>query len=287
MGWRRLIAGALTIKVPEIKIYNNGGKGDGSVTVDGGNKITLAAEGTNRLFYQNTCDESLIWTSARCDIQGAPHLVLQNIALTGGRGRAGAGSLHDVLGGGAVYVRGGSFKAYHLTVTDSVLTNAANATVQDLAGGAIYTFGLIAPVTIANSVFQNNSAPNGGAIGGLFTSYAVINSSFSGNQATGHGMNPAKAGTSGGGLGGAIYNDGNSYHLNVCGSTFANNAANELGSGSVFMVANDLKGALTIDKSTFTGNSNNGSVQKLKSIHVEANDKRGEAGVGVTGTTGL
>jgi len=53
------------------------------------------------------------------------------------------------------------------------------------------------------------------------------------------------------------------------------------------MVANDLKGKLTIDQSTFKGNSNNGSVQKLPSIYVEAQDKRGSAGVVVTATTGL
>jgi hypothetical protein len=280
-------AAALAIKVPEIKIYNNGGKGDGSVTIDGGNKITLAAEGANRIIYQNTCDESLVWTSPRCDIQSAPHLVLQNIALADGRGAAGKGSLHDMLGGGAVYVRGGTFKAYDIKVADSVQTNASGVTTQDLAGGAIYTFGLAKPATIVNSVFENNYAANGGALGGLFTSYTIVNSTFTGNQATGHGENPARSGTTGGGLGGAIYNDGNSYNLNICGSTFTNNTANELGSGSIFMVANDLKGKLTIDQSTFKNNSNNGSVQNLKSIYVEAQDKRGVAGVVVTGTVRL
>lgn len=275
----------LVIKVPEIKIYNNAGKGDGSVTIDGGNKVTLAAVGANRIIYQNTCDESLVWTSPRCDIQSTPHLVLQNIALSGGRGSAGKGSLHDVLGGGAVYVRGGTFKAYGVKVTGSAVGTASGVLTQDVAGGAIYTFGLAAPATIANSVFENNSAANGGALGGLFTSYTVTNSTFSGNKATGHGMNPAKAGTSGGGLGGAIYADGNSFNLNICGSTFSGNTANELGSGSIFMVANDLRGKLKIDQSTFTGNSNNGSVQSRPSIYVEAGDKAGKAGVTVSGTT--
>ena len=280
-------AALLTIKVPEIKIYNNGGKGDGSVTLDGGNKITLAAEGANRIIYQNTCDESLVWTSSRCDLQGAPHLVLQNITLSGGRGSAGKGSLHDILGGGAVYVRGGTFKAYNIKVIDSIQTNASGITTQDLAGGAIYAFGLAKPATIVNSIFENNSGANGGALGGLFTSYKIVNNTFTGNKAIGQGENPARSGTTGGGLGGAIYNDGNSYDLNICGSTFTDNAANELGSGSIFMVVNDLKGKLTIDRSTFKGNSNNGSVQKLKSIYVEAQDKRGVAGVNATSTIGL
>jgi hypothetical protein len=275
----------LVVKVPEIKIYNNGGKGDGSVTIDGGNKISLAAVGANRIFYQNTCDESLVWTSPRCDIQSTPHLILQNITLSGGRGSAGKGSLHDVLGGGAVYVRGGTFKAYGVKVAGSVVSAAAGASTQDVAGGAIYTFGLASTAIIANSVFENNSAANGGALGGLFTSYSVTNSNFSGNKATGHGMNPAKSGTLGGGLGGAIYTDGNSFSLNICGSTVSDNQANELGSGSIFMVANDLKGSLKIDQSVFSGNSNSGSVQSRPSIYVEAADKAGKNGVTVSKTT--
>ena len=277
----------VVIKVPEIKIYNNGGKGDGSVTIDGGNKITLAAVGANRIIYQNTCDESLVWTSPRCDIQGAPHLALQNITLSGGRGDAGDGSLHDVLGGGAVYVRGGTFKAYNIKVIGSRVVTKDGINTQDVAGGAIYTFGLAKTATIVNSVFENNSAPNGGAIGGLFTSYTIMNTKFDTNKTTGHGMNPAKSGTMGGGLGGAIYNDGNGFALNICGTEFKNNSAAELGSGSIFMVANDLKGKLLIDRSVFTDNSNVGSVQKLPSIYVEAGDKRGVAGVSVSDTTGL
>ena len=49
----------VTIKVPEIKIFNDGGLGDGSVTIDGGGLITLSGGGANRILYQNTCDQSL------------------------------------------------------------------------------------------------------------------------------------------------------------------------------------------------------------------------------------
>lgn len=272
----------IVIKVPEIKIYNNGGKGDGSVTIDGGNKVTLAAAGANRIFYQNTCDQSLVWTSSRCDTQSSPHLALQNITITGGRGSAGSGSAHDVLGGGAVYVRGGTFKAYGIKVASSVQTNASGANTQDLAGGAIYAFGLARPATVVNSVFSDNSAANGGAIGGIMVSYTIVNSVFTGNRATGHGMNPAQAGTFGGGLGGAIYNDGNSYALNICGSVFSANKANELGSGAIFMVANDLRGELIIDKTSFSGNSAEGGVQTNPGIYAEAADKRGIAGVAIS-----
>ena len=275
----------LTIAVPEIRIMNNGGKGDGSVTIDGGGKITLAAAGNHRVLYQNTCDESLVWTSTRCDIQTTPHLVLQNLGITGGKGAAGKGTKPELNGGGAIYVGGGTFKAYGIRVTNSIQTNAAGVLAQDLAGGGIYIFQVNSPVYIVNSTFENNAGSNGGAIGGLFISYTIINSLLVGNKATGKGMNPAQSGTTGGGLGGAIYNDGNSMTLTICGTEIRNNTASELGSGAIFFVANDLKGTIAMDQSTFTGNSNNGSVQSRAGIYAEAKDKAGNAGITVKNTT--
>jgi hypothetical protein len=73
------------------------------------------------------------------------------------------------------------------------------------------------------------------------------------NQAVGRGMNPAQAGTPGGGSGGAIYNDGNTYTLTVCGSEVASNSAREL-AGAVFFVSNDLTGTVVLDRSSFHDN---------------------------------
>ena len=66
-----------------------------------------------------------------------------------------------------------------------------------------------------------------------------------------------------------------------------NNTAADLGSGSIFQVVDDLNGYLDIDESTFSGNSNTGSVQSAShpSIYVEAHDKVGNAGVTITATT--
>ncbi len=124
-------------------------------------------------------------------------------------------------------------------------------------------------------------------LGGLFVSFTILNSVFSGNSAVGMGENPARAGTTGGGLGGAIYNDGNNYTLTMCGTDFTSNQATELGTGAIFQVVNNLNGDLKIDASTFHGNSNNGSVQSSShpSIYVEARDKAGNAGVTITNTT--
>jgi hypothetical protein len=270
----------ITITVPEIDIFNDGGQGDGSVTIDGGNLVTLSGGGQNRIIYQNTCDQTLHYTTPHCQNQPAPHLAIQNIAFTGGS----ANGTASVLGGGAMFVGGGTFKAFNVSFKGSTQPNLE----QDYAGGAIYTFNQATqPVTIVSSTFDSNSGCNGGALGSIGTSYTLLNSVFSNNKTLGNGENPAQAGTPGGGLGGAIYNDGDSYTLSICGTLFTDNIAADLGSGSIFQVVDDLKGQLVIDQSTFMGNSNTGSVQSSKhpSIYVQAQDVPGNAGVTITNTT--
>ena len=56
-----------------------------------------------------------------------------------------------------------------------------------------------------------------------------------------------------GGNGGAIYNDGNSFHLRVCGSQIEHNSANR-GGGAIFYVSNDRTGSLTIADSILRDN---------------------------------
>jgi len=271
----------LTITVPEIEIFNDGGATkDGSVTLDGGDLITLSGGGQNRILYQNTCDAALHYTTTHCQDQPAPHLVLQNIAFSGGS----AAATSSVLGGGAMFIGGGTFKAINIRVSDSTQPDLE----QDYAGGAVYTFNQATqPVTIVSSTFDGNSGCNGGALGSIGTSWSLYNSVFSSNKTLGHGENPAQAGTPGGGLGGAIYNDGDSYTLTLCGDSLTGNTAADLGSGSIFQVVDDLEGKLDIDQCTFTGNSNTGSVQSSShpSIYVQAMDVPGNAGVTITGTT--
>ncbi len=290
----------LTITVPEIDILNDGGVSkDGSVTLDGGGTITLSGGGKNRILRQDTCDPTLHYTSPYCNNQDTPHLVVQNIAFSGGLGLADEKGL---LGGGALYVGGGTFKAVNVQIVGSTQTNVASVNVQDLAGGAIYTVDMYnqpsanpmfktpaTPVYVVESSFRNNSGVNGGALGSIGTAWTILNSTFISNSATGHGENPAAKGTTGGGLGGAIYNDGNDYTLTVCGTDFDGNQANELGSGGIFQVIDNLKGALSISQCTFHGNSDNGDVQKgagHPGIFVEAtNCCDGTSGVSISATT--
>jgi hypothetical protein len=85
----------------------------------------------------------------------------------------------------------------------------------------------------------------------------VINSLFSHNTAVGVGANPARPGTDGGGSGAAIYNDGNTFTLSLCGVAMTDNHANE-GGGAIFFVSNDRSGHLVIDQSVLRRNPSDG-----------------------------
>ena len=114
------------------------------------------------------------------------------------------------------------------------------------------------PVYIVNSTFGGKdglggACSNGGALSSIGVSYTVLNSLFSDNRATGSGANPAKDGTPGGGSGGAIYNDGNTFTLTLCGVKMTNNTAPE-GGGAIFFVSNDGSGSLVIKDSVLSNN---------------------------------
>ena len=66
-----------------------------------------------------------------------------------------------------------------------------------------------------------------------------------------------KPGTPGGGSGGAIYNDGNTFTLTLCGTRIDDNDANE-GGGAIFFVSNDRSGTLVIDDSMLRNNPSRG-----------------------------
>ena len=85
----------------------------------------------------------------------------------------------------------------------------------------------------------------------------LINSAFEHNSAIGNGANPARGGTPGGGSGGAIYNDGDTFTLTVCGSQIAHNTANE-GGGAIFFVSNNEQGTLHIEDSILQDNPSSG-----------------------------
>ena len=97
------------------------------------------------------------------------------------------------------------------------------------------------------------TASNGGGISSIGVSWTIINSSFYRNHAIGDGGNPALPGTPGGGSGGAIYNDGNTMTLSLCGTRIEYNEVNQHGS-AIFFVTNNHRGNIVIDRSVITNN---------------------------------
>lgn len=235
------------------KIFNNTGP---KIVIDGGNKVTLNGGGVRRILYMNTCDPNQVWTTSQCQNQDHPQLTVQNLTFKRGDSK----SETTYRGGGAIWVRGGRFKI----VNSRFESNVCDSTGPDVGGAAVRVFsqyqGL--PVFVVNSIFggspsKGNICSNGGGLSSIGVSFRVINSRFSYNKAIGYGANPARSGTPGGGSGGAIYNDGNTFTLDICGTLIKNNTARE-GGGAIFFVSNDRSGTLRITDSILSQNPSEG-----------------------------
>ncbi|MDA3862406.1 MAG: hypothetical protein PF689_00900 [Deltaproteobacteria bacterium] len=234
------------------KIYNDTGP---EIVIDGENMVTLDGGGDHRILYMNTCDENLVWLTSHCQNQDEPHLTIQNLTFINGNSTG-----EDPAGGGAIFVRGGRFKV----INSRFYNNQCAPTGPDVGGGAIRTLSQYEdkPVYIVNSTFGGhenlgNFCSNGAGLSSIGVSYNVINSLFTHNNAVGNGANPAQEGTPGGGSGGAIYNDGNTFTLELCGTKITNNHANE-GGGAIFFVSNDRTGHLIIRDSFLSNNPSDG-----------------------------
>jgi hypothetical protein len=240
----------VTIKMDRpAKIFNDALP---DIVIDGGGKVSLSGEGKTRILYMNTCDPDRHWTTDHCQNQDHPRLTLQNITLCNGN----ATREREYDGGGAVWVRGGRFKM----VNCRFFNNYCAALGPDVGGGAVRVFDQYEdqPVYIAGSTFGGadgwgNAGSNGGAISSIGVSWTIINSLFSYNEAVGNGGNPARAGTPGGGSGGAIYNDGNTMTLKLLGTKIEQNSVQAYGS-AVFFVTNDHSGNIVIDTCTVQHN---------------------------------
>lgn len=248
----------LVITLPETaKVFND----RPDVTLDGGGRIALSGGGVRRILYQNTCDPNQVWTTGRCDIQDTPRLTVQNIDFVNGNSTGQTYGQDGVEGGGAIFARGGRLKV----VNSRFFGNRCEPTGPDLGGGAVRATGMTAqsPVYVTNSTFGGapgryaNQCSNGGALSGLFASYAVYNSLITDNRAEGYGANPAKPGTPGGGSGGGLYQDGLTFDLTMCGTRMERNQAQE-GGGAIFFVSNDLTGTMALTDSFLSANPNLG-----------------------------
>ena len=230
--------------------------------IDGGQKVTL--DGGNAVQILNFSSSNF---------QANDHgLTLQHLALVNGKmtptdaiptAPAPCSQGWDDGQGGAVYVRDGK-----LTVIDCIFSgNQAAQLGPDTGGGAIYVLGSKAGTVIVGSTFTGNSASNGGAVGSLFSNMSIYDSLIQGNMATGNGANSDDASmcsvinngqneVGSGGNGGAVYNDGASVNVLLCGDAILNNAAGAKAfGGGLFFTSNDMGGTLTIQDTTMTGNT--------------------------------
>lgn len=243
----------MTITLEETaKVFNDTGP---EIVIDGAGLITLSGAGARRILYMNTCDQEQVWTTSHCDNQDHPRLTVQNLTFIDGDA-----SGEEPDGGGAIFVRGGRFKV----INSRFFNNRCDAQGPDVGGAAIRVFDQYEdrPVFVVNSTFGGapelgNVCANGGGLSSIGVSYTVINSLFSHNRAIGEGANPAQPGTPGGGSGGAIYNDGNTYTLSLCGTDIHDNHARE-GGGAIFFVSNDRSGSLSIRSSRLCDNPSEG-----------------------------
>jgi hypothetical protein len=218
------------------------------IVIDGGGLVTLSGGGRNRILYMDTCDQKQGWTTSHCQDQATPVLTVQNITFTRGNS---TGQMQEGGGGGAILDRGGRLKVVNSHFTN----NTCDKTGPDLGGAAIRALSQYhnEPLYIVDSTFTGGRCSNGAALSSIGVSWDVLDCVMTGNAAIGNGANPAANGSPGGGSGGAIYNDGNTYTLFVAGSIIENNTANE-GGGAIFYVSNDHSGSLRIDHSTLKKN---------------------------------
>ncbi|MEP7025491.1 MAG: hypothetical protein ABJB47_17175 [Actinomycetota bacterium] len=222
------------------------------VVLDGGGKVTLSGGGVRRILYMDTCDQHQHWTTSHCQDQATPQLTVANITFANGNS---TGQTFEGGGGGAIFARGGRLKVINARFTG----NRCDSTGPDLGGAAIRALSEYhgRPVVILRSTFTGGVCSNGGALSSIGVSWVIRHSRFSGNRAIGHGANPARRNTPGGGSGGAIYTDGNTYTVTLAHSIVRNNLAHE-GGGAIFYVSNDHTGTLRITHSTLHHNPSQG-----------------------------
>ncbi len=242
------------------------------LVLDGGGKVTLSGGGANRILYTNTCDTSLGSVSGNCLYAPTkPQVTVQNITLADGNSTNSTNGPWSDTGGGAISQLGGRLKV----VNSVFVRNTCTTNGPDLGGGAIRVYAQSSPtpndldgssaargqypVMIVQSTFggaagQGGNCSNGGALSTLRTPMTVLNSLISYNNAIGCCSNPAWDGTPGGGSGGAMYSDGDTYDTRIESTIIEHNTA-KAGGSAFFYVSNDQTGTLSIINSTSQNNT--------------------------------
>jgi hypothetical protein len=235
---------------------------DMDTVIDGGKKIVLDGRGAVQILRYDSPNWRTVETT----------VTLQHIALINGKttptraippAPAPCSQGWNDGEGGALFMRDGN-----LNVIGAIFkANHAAPLGPDTGGGAIYVLGSKHGAVISGSTFSGNGASNAAAVGGLFAELDVYNSLFEGNTAEGNGANNDDATKcsvinngqheiGSGGNGGAIYSDGASVDITLCGTKIVDNHAG-VGAfgGGLFFTSNDMNGTLAITDTTMTGNT--------------------------------
>jgi hypothetical protein len=223
------------------------------VVLDGGGRVTLDGGGVNQILYMDTCDPKQGPLTGHCYNQQWPDLIVQNMTFAHGNStvQQAKGTDFGGGGGGAIYDLGGQLRVVNSQFTG----NSCYRSGPDLGGGAIRALSQWngRPVYVTNDTITGGQCSNGGALSSIAGSWIILNSLITNNNAVGFGANPAARGTGGGGSGGAIYADGDSFSVMVGGSVIRNNSARE-GGGAIFFVSNNRSGTLEIKDSQLETN---------------------------------
>ncbi|MEX1362217.1 MAG: choice-of-anchor Q domain-containing protein [Nannocystaceae bacterium] len=239
----------------------------------GGGSILLTADIQATAPFPVSADAVVDGGGFAVDGGGSTHLfvtmetvrfTIQNVTLRNASNTVSDDEHFSYRSGAAIMARGftadGQPGSGALTVIDVTFENNRTKASGpgDIRGGAVYGF-VMPDVTISGSTFVGNVGSNGGAIGGLGSSFSIIDSVFVANETNGPG-----AGGELEGHGGAISLDAVSQnrvtaYLNICGSRFEDNVASN-GGGAIYLIAHHQTGTeVTIDQSLFTGNRSTSS----------------------------
>ena len=163
-------------------------------------------------------------------------------------------------GGGAIFVRGGRFKV----VNCRFFGNRCASTGPDVGGAAIQVFSQsprACPVYVVSSTFGGSGEPAQRVLERRrdLEHRRVVDDPQQpvlGQPRDRHAApTRRKAGTPGGGNGGAIYNDGNEMTLHVAGTRIEGNSSNHEGGSAIFFVSNDRSGSVEIVDSVLRNNT--------------------------------
>lgn len=205
------------------------------VIVDGAGH-TVSGGGATHLFVSDQAD-----------------LTLMNMTLRDAVNRLPDAEHFSRRSGAAVMMRGvgqGRLEVFDVRFEDNEIGDSGPG---DLRGGALYAFA-VPDVLIVDSEFVNNRGSNGGALGGLGSSFTIVNTAFTDNVTTGPGGSGALEGRGGAISLDALSQNERTAYLQVCGSYFENNRARHAG-GAIALVTHQWQGAtVAVDKSTFVRN---------------------------------